>query len=92
MKNSLWIVIVIVVGIVGFLMGYSVSAYTGFKHVGQGQAAAAETTAAPAEHGSQHPAAAGGYGAQPAAAKAESGGYGAVKQPAPKAEAGGYGR
>jgi hypothetical protein len=81
MKNSLWTVIVIVVGIVGFLMGYAVSAYTGLKNIAQAQA----------QEKAQHGTSAGaGYGTQaaPAAAPAPAG-YG---QPAaPKAEAGGYG-
>ncbi len=86
MKSSLWIVIVVVVGVVGYLLGYSVSGYTGSKNAPQAQAGSAE-------HGSG-----GGYGAQPAAHKTETAGYGApapaavpAAAPAPAA-AGGYGR
>ncbi len=86
MKNTLWIIIALVTGIVGFLVGYSVSGFTGAKHAQEiaGHAAPAQEAAA------QHPAG-GGYGAAGAAThKPEAGGYGAAA-PAPKAEAGGYG-
>lgn len=34
MKSSLWAVFVVVAGFVGFLIGYSVSSYTGIQKVG----------------------------------------------------------
>jgi hypothetical protein len=62
MKNSLWVVFVIVSGFLGFLIGYSVSSYTGFQKVQQGSVTVAE---------------AGGYGGESGGYGAESGGYGA---------------
>lgn len=83
MKSSLWIVIVLVTGIVGFLVGYSVSSSTGIAPAG-GKDAAHAATPAPA-------APAAGYGAQPAApAKPASPGYGAEPAPAKAVSAGGY--
>jgi len=67
MKNSLWVIIVIVAAFLGFLIGYSVSSYTGYKKVGMG-------AGAPAAGGYGAPAG-GGYGA-PGGAPA-AGGYGA---------------
>jgi hypothetical protein len=82
MKSSLWIVIVLVTGIVGFLVGYSVSSSTGTP--ARGKDAAHTATPAPA-------APAAGYGAEPAApAKPASPGYGAEPAPAKAASAGGY--
>ena len=79
MKTSLWGVIALVTGIVGFLLGYSVSAYSGNRaaqlvRAGHGSPAPAAAAPAPAAH----------------AAKAEAGGYPATATPPPaKAEAGG---
>jgi hypothetical protein len=75
MKSSLWIVIVLVTGIVGFLVGYSVSSSTGTPHAAAGKGGGHAAEGAPG-YGSQ-PAAAPGYGAAPAAAKKEvsAGGY-----------------
>ncbi len=59
MKNSLWVIIVIVAAFLGFLIGYSVSSYTGYKRVGMG-------AGAPAAGGYGAPGgtpSAGGYGA-----------------------------
>jgi hypothetical protein len=81
MKSSLWIVIVLVTGIVGFLVGYSVSSSTGGMPVKAKEAAHKEQAAGyaaepAAAKGAAAPAPAAGYGAQPAAAKAVStGGY-----------------
>jgi hypothetical protein len=36
MKRSLWTVFVLVSGLVGFLMGYSVSSYTGVRALDKG--------------------------------------------------------
>lgn len=71
MKTSLWIVIVLVSWIVGFLMGYSVSSYTGKRNIGEAQVKEQKAGSQPAE-------AAGGYGA-------DSGGYAAERKSAPKA-------
>ncbi|GAB4419414.1 MAG: hypothetical protein OHK0032_15300 [Thermodesulfovibrionales bacterium] len=75
MKNSLWVIIVIVAAFLGFLIGYSVSSYTGYKSVGMG-------AGAPAAGGYGAPTA-GGYGS-PAGAPA-AGGYGAPAPAAPAA-------
>ncbi len=77
MKTSLWSVIALVTGIVGFLLGYSVSAYTGSRsqvaRAGHGGAAPTETAARTVP-----------------AAKTEAGGYGAApEKPAPAAAAAG---
>jgi hypothetical protein len=81
MKSSLWFVIVLVTGIVGFLVGYSVSSSTG-----SGQIAKAAAAKEPAHHAESA-----GYGAQPAAAQpAPTPGYGAPAAPAKPASAGGY--
>lgn len=61
MKNSLWLVFVVVAGFLGFLIGYSVSSYTGIQKVHTGYVAQAE---------------AGGYGGESGGYGAESGGYG----------------
>jgi hypothetical protein len=87
MRTGLWVVIVVVTGIVGYLVGYSVSAYTGVKKPGPAHAAempAAGKPVAPA-------AATGGYGAAPAT-PAAAGGYGAqpAAKPAAKPPAAGY--
>jgi hypothetical protein len=58
MKNSLWLIIVIVVGFTGFLIGYSVSSYTGYQTVDKGYAGGAEAGGYGGE--------AGGYGAEAA--------------------------
>ena len=76
MKTSLWMIIALVTGIVGFLMGYSVSSYSGTR-----SAAAIAGQAAPASHDA----------APVAGAKPQAGGYGAAEQPQHKAAAGGYG-
>jgi hypothetical protein len=107
MKTNLWIVIVVVSGMVGFLMGYSISSFTGVRHLQSAQAkedarqekpggaAPASPAPAAAAYGAQKPvsppAEAGGYGMKPASVKTEAGGYGAQKPAGPKAEAGGYG-
>ena len=80
MKSSLWAVITIVTGLVGFLMGYSTSAYTGVRKIEAEKAlpvAAATPIATPAP-----PPAAGGYG-DPAPKPA-------APAPAPAPAAGGY--
>jgi hypothetical protein len=59
MKNSLWVVFVAVSGFLGFLIGYSVSSYTGIQKVQQGYVAVAE---------------AGGYGGESGGYGAESSG------------------
>ena len=61
MKNSLWVIFVVVTGFLGFLIGYSVSSYTGIQKV-QGYTEVAE---------------AGGYGGESGGYGGESGGYGA---------------
>jgi hypothetical protein len=73
MKNSLWIIIALVTGIVGFLIGYSVSSYTGAKQA----AAIAGHGAQPAAHEKAPMAAGTGAPAQ----KPEAGGYGGAEQP-----------
>jgi hypothetical protein len=81
MKSSLWIVIVLVTGIVGFLVGYSVSSSTGaalvkVKEIAPKEHAAGYAAEPAAAKGAPAPTAAPGYGAQPAATKAVStGGY-----------------
>jgi hypothetical protein len=85
MKTGLWVVIVLVTGIVGFLVGYSVSSYTGLRKLGASQAA--ETAkAAPSPAAAEKPTAAAGYGgtAAPAAAPAAAAGYGGAPAPAAK--------
>ncbi len=77
-KTSLWVVIVVVALFCGFLVGYSVSSYTGYKKVG------APTYAATPGEEPKEGAPAGGYGAP-------AGGDGAPEGE-PKAPAGGYGR
>jgi hypothetical protein len=81
MKTGLWAVIVLVTGIVGFLVGYGVSGYTGVRKLAEAQASeAARPATAPAA--AQRPAATPGYGGaeKPAAAA----GYGAPEKAAPK--------
>ena len=39
MKTSLWVVLVVVAGFLGFLLGYSVSSYTGIQKVQGGYVA-----------------------------------------------------
>ena len=91
MKSSLWIVVVVVAGLVGFLMGYSVSASTGSRSAEavraaqeRGQAAAA----APAAKAPVQEAAAGYASPQKAPAPPQK----APAPPAPekKTAAGGY--
>jgi hypothetical protein len=77
MKTGLWVVIVLVTGIVGFLVGYSVSSFTGVRKLGATQHAAETAKAAPAHAA---PAASAGYGGAAPAAAPASAGYGA---PAP---------
>ena len=78
MKTSLWIVVVLVSGIVGFLVGYSVSTGTGTRGL-EAVEAGGQQPAAPAAQPAPAPAApAGGYAEKSAA-------------PAPAAPAGGYG-
>jgi hypothetical protein len=80
MKTGLWVVIVLVTGIVGFLVGYSVSSYTGVRKLGAPHAA--ETAKAAPAHAA--PAATAGYGgAAPAPASA---GYGGAPAAAPAAK------
>ena len=78
MKSSLWVVIVVVAVFVGFLVGYSVSSYTGYKKVG------APAQGAPASGGAPSPGEAPGYGAP-------AGGSPAPEEES-RAPAGGYGR
>lgn len=80
MKSSLWAVIAIVTGLVGFLMGYSTSAYTGVRKI-EGATTLPVAAATPVATPSPPPAA-GGYGnpapksAAPAQAPAPAaGGY-----------------
>jgi hypothetical protein len=83
MKSGLWVVIVLVTGIVGFLFGYSVSAYTGVRKLSEAQASESPAHAAPSKQAAAPAAPASGYGGtapQPAAA----GGYGGAEKPAPK--------
>jgi hypothetical protein len=80
MKSSLWFVIVLVTGIVGFLVGYSVSSSTGTGHAAKAGGPAHQAEGAPGYGGAAQPAAAtGGYGGHPAAApaakEASAGGY-----------------
>jgi hypothetical protein len=78
MKSSLWIIIALVTGIVGFLMGYGVSSFTGTR---QPPAAAGHAARAPAGAPAEH-AAAGGYaGAEKPKDAAPAGGYGAAEKP-----------
>jgi hypothetical protein len=79
MKNTLWMIIALVTGIVGFLLGYSVSGFTGSRQAAATAGHAAPPHAEPAAH-----APAGGYA--PAAAPAprpDAGGYAATPKPAP---------
>lgn len=69
MRNSLWAIVVVVIGVVGFLVGYSVPHSAGNEVAVEDEGAAQQAESGPG-HGAQ-PAAAGsapGYGAQPAAA------------------------
>ncbi len=74
MKTSLWVVIVLVTGIVGFLVGYSTSSYTGIRNVAGAEAGKAKVeqvaapSQAPAGYGAQAPA---GHGSQGPASGAE---------------------
>lgn len=81
MKTSLWVVVVVVVGIVGFLLGYSYSSYSGVRAVNMIQATGGEAKEE-TQAGGHEPAA--GYGApaqQAAAEKGGSPGYGAPAAP-----------
>ena len=86
MKSSLWMIIALVTGIVGFLVGYSVSGFTGQRAAGQIGAHGAATSDGPpagaAAKAPDHGARAGGYGGGAPAPAA--GGYGgaAAAQPA----------
>ena len=60
MKSSLWMVIALVSGVVGFLTGYSVSSYTGLRG-GQDAAGREERVQQERGGGDAHDAA-GGYG------------------------------
>jgi hypothetical protein len=62
MKNSLWVIFVVVSGFLGFLIGYSVSSYTGIQKVHQGYVAVAEAGGYGGESG--------GYGAESAGDRA----------------------
>jgi predicted lipid-binding transport protein (Tim44 family) len=73
MKTSLWVVIALVTGIVGFLMGYSVSGYTGTKTMAERGRGTHDAAA--------HPPAPAAVAAAPA--KAEAGGYPAAPEKAP---------
>lgn len=68
MRNSLWVIIVIVTGFLGFLIGYSVSSYTGIQKIQQGSVEKVESGGYPSEES-------GGYGKEQ-----ESGGYGAESE------------
>ena len=86
MKNSLWMIIALVTGIVGFLIGYSVAGFTGSRGAAQvaahGTPAAQE--AAPAGAPAAHKADAGGYaGAGGTAHGGAAGGYGGAQKPPP---------
>jgi hypothetical protein len=70
MKTSLWVVIALVTGIVGFLMGYSVSGYTGTKTMAERGRGAHDVEA--------HPPAPAAVAAAPA--KADAGGYPATPE------------
>jgi hypothetical protein len=75
MKSSVWIVIALVTGIVGFLMGYGVSSMTGTRRAADAVARSAPAPTAPAPQAD-----AGGYGGAAAPApKPDAGGYGAEK-------------
>jgi len=99
MNSSLWVIIALVTGIVGFLLGYSVSSYTGARAAagiaahGAPPAAADAGPAQPGGHGGaeeQAKPAASGYGGAGEQAKPAAGGYGAPEpaaKPAPKASA-----
>jgi len=78
MKSGLWVVIVVVTGMVGFLVGYSVSSHTGARRIGEPQAS---VPAKPAGHAAAPASGYGGGAQQPAAAA----GYGgSTEKPAPK--------
>ncbi len=96
MKSSLWIIIALVTGIVGFLMGYSVSAFTGSRRAEEIAAHGAPRPhdAAPAAAGApaaQRPDAGGYAGAGGTAHDAKAGGYGGAGGTPHDAKAGGYG-
>ncbi len=94
MRTNLWIVIVVVSTIVGFLLGYSVSSYTGVKsaqaiHAPDAQKAEpskAASAAYPSQAKPEEAKPAAGYGAPaapaPGAAKPPAAGYGAPVVPA----------
>ncbi len=71
MKHSLWVVVVVVVGIVGFLLGYSYSSFTGVRETTAIDTGGGKEETAVAHPGAPGPAA--GYGAQePTAPQAAS--------------------
>lgn len=80
MKQSLWVIFVIVAVFLGFLIGYSVSSYTGIQKVGY--VGSAESGGYAGE--------AGGYGGEAGGYGGEAGGYGqeAVKSEKESAEYG----
>jgi hypothetical protein len=85
MKTGLWVVIVLVTGIVGFLVGYSVSSYTGNRRLDAPHATETAKAAPAPAAAAKHTASAGYGGSAPAAAPA-SAGYGAPAPAAPAAK------
>jgi hypothetical protein len=88
MKTSLWIVVVLLAGIVGFLVGYSVSSRTGTRSLQKveaaGEKAAAQPPQAPAT-----PAPLAGAVAEKSAAPSAA--YGSASPQKPAAPAAAYG-
>lgn len=62
MRTSLWIVIVVLSGLVGFLMGYSVSSYTSSRSTHHGAGEGVKAVAPPSGASAGYGAASGGYG------------------------------
>jgi hypothetical protein len=86
MKTSLWVIIVLVTGIVGFLMGYSISATTGVRGLQAAHAGPPSAQKAAGAPGASAPPGEGpaGYGSPQPAAEAPA--YGAPQAaPAPSA-------
>ena len=71
MKTSLWVVLVVVAGFLGFLLGYSVSSYTGIQKVQGGYVA---ESGGYGESGGY--AEAGGYGEESGEGREESAEFG----------------